>query len=228
METTPQTPEATTASKNYHKSLDESIAAIKLALGNATLPGIFEVMQTVGYTAEKLDSMNAKLALLEQLTQTKTKEDADQSAEQEKYDSKRADVNKAFVTHRSLSRILFKQDVHARVSLRLEGEMPKAYANWVEMVSNFYGQLSSQPELLTKTTAVGITPAVVTERKQAIADLRTLKESLKKETAEAQAATDARDEAFDEIYPLYTEYISYDKVLLAGNQALEALGVKVE
>jgi hypothetical protein len=228
METTPQTNEAVTTSKNYHKSLAESIVDMKLTLDNATLPGIVEVMQSVGYTAEKLSGMSSKLALLEQLSQTKTKEDADQSDEQQTFDDKRNDVSQTFVKHRTLLRILFNQDVHARVSLRLEGSIPKAYANWIDMVSNFYGQLSSQPELLTKTTGVGITSAVVADCKQALSDLNTLKESLKKETAEAQAATEARDQAYDAIYPLYSEYISYAKVLLADNQLLESIGVKVE
>ena len=37
----------------------------------------------------------------------------------------------------------------------------------------------------------------------------------------------ARDQTFDELYPLYSEYLQYAKVLMPDNQALEALGVVV-
>ena len=70
--------------------------------------------------------------------------------------------------------------------------------------------------------------AKVAAQRQAIAEVQSLKESQSKESAEAQAATDARDAAFDALYPQYADYIKYAKVLLAGNQVLEAIGVKVK
>lgn len=36
------------------------------------------------------------------------------------------------------------------------------------------------------------------------------------------------NQTFDELRPLYTEYIKYARILLAGNQLLEALGIKVK
>lgn len=228
METTTETPEVKTTSKNYHKTMDESISAMKLTFGNALLREIFGVMQTVGYTEEKINSYRAMVTEVERLAQVRIKEYADQTDEQKKFDEKRAQIAKTFITHRSLVRIQLKNDVHARVSLQLEGDVPKAYDTWVQMQQNFYGQLGSQSDLLAKTATVGVNEAAITTQKQSLADLQALKESLKKETAEAQAATDARDRAFDEIYPLYTEYIKYAKILLADNQALEALGVTVK
>jgi hypothetical protein len=228
METTTETPEVKTTSKNYHKTMDESISAMKLTFGNALLPEIFSVMQTVGYTREKINSCMAMVTEVEQLSQARIKEFADQTDEQKKFDEKRAEIAKTFTTHRSLVRIQLKKDVHARVSLQLEGEIPYAYDAWMQMQQNFYGQLGSQSDLLAKTATVGVNEAAITTQKQSLADLQALKESLKKETAEAQAATDARDRAFDEVYPLYSEYIKYAKILLAGNQALEAIGVTVK
>lgn len=228
METTTATPEVKPTSKSNHKTMDESISAMKLTFGNALLPEIFTVMQTVGYTEEKIEAFKVRVAEVEQLGQGQIKEYADQTGEQEKFDNERAQIGRTFTTHRALVRIQLKNDVHARVSLQLEGEVPKAYDAWVQMQQNFYGQLASQPALLAKTATIGIDEAAITAQKQALADLQALKESLKKETAEAQAATDARDRAFDELYPLYSEYIKYAKVLLADNQALESIGVKVK
>ena len=125
-------------------------------------------------------------------------------------------------------KILLKGNVHAQSILKLYDAKPKAFGAWQDLVTNFYAQLEATPDLLAKAATVGISSDSVSAQKKKMADLQALKESQRKETAEAQAATDARDRAFDELYPLYSEYIQYAKVLLADNQTLEAIGVKVK
>ena len=229
METTQNSStEVTQPRKQVYETIEASIAKMKLTFNNAMLPEIFDVMLTVGYTTEKIELLKADLAQLEVLCQTQTKEAADKYNETDKFNIKKAEVDSIFSTHRGLLRILFKENIHALKALRLDESMPRTYSAWFQMVSNFYSQLAETPGILTKATAVGITDAKVAAQKQALAELQSLKESQSKESAEAQAATDARDKAFDALYPQYTEYIKYAKILLAGNQALEAIGVKVK
>ena len=229
METTQNSStEVTQPRKQVYETIEASIAKMKLTFNNAMLPEIFDVMLTVGYTTEKIELLKADLAQLEVLCQTQTKEAADKYNETDKFNIKKAEVDSIFSTHRGLLRILFKENIHALKALRLDESMPRTYSAWFQMVSNFYSQLAETPGILTKATAVGITDAKVAAQKQAIAELQSLKESQSKESAEAQAATDARDKAFDALYPQYTEYIKYAKILLAGNQTLEAIGVKVK
>ena len=229
METTQNSStEVTQPRKQVYETIEASIAKMKLTFNNAMLPEIFDVMLTVGYTTEKIELLKADLAQLEVLCQTQTKEAADKYNETDKFNIKKAEVDSIFSTHRGLLRILFKENIHALKALRLDESMPRTYSAWFQMVSNFYSQLAETPGILTKATAVGITDAKVAAQKQAIAELQSLKESQSKESAEAQAATDARDKAFDALYPQYTEYIKYAKILLAGNQVLEAIGVKVK
>lgn len=227
MESQNQATEVKITSKSSYKNLDEQIADMKLAFANALLPEIFNPMLAVGYTVERINGMKAKLDTLEMLAQVKTKEYADQSEEQDKFDEKKAEISTVFVRHISLARILFIDDVHSRVSLSLDGSTPRLFSSWKQTITNFYGQLTTQPELLAKASTVGITATVVNDQKNAINELEAIKECLKKETGEAQAATDARDSAFDEVYPLYVEYIKYAKIVLPDNQMLEALGVRV-
>lgn len=226
--TTNQTTEVTTTSKRHYDTLDESIAKMKLTFGNATLPEIFAVMVTVGYTAEKIAGFNLELTELETLSQSQIKEYADQSDEQKKFNNKHDQINAVFNKDRALLRILFKGNIHAWVALQLDTENPKAINNWTPLLNNFYGQLIKLPDLLAAAGGVGITKSAVDAQIQALADLEGLKKSLRIETAEAQAATDARNAAFDVLYPKYTEYIKYAKVLLPDNQLLEAIGVKVK
>jgi hypothetical protein len=229
METTTNQPtEATTTSKRHYDTLNESIAKMKLTFGNATLPEIFAVMVTVGYTAEKIAGFNSELTALEALTQGQIKEYADQSGEQKRFEAAKNEINKVFNLQRALLRILFKGNIHAWVALQLDSENPAAIDTWTALLNNFYAQLSKSPDLLTAAGGVGITKSSVDAQIKALVDLEGLKQSLRKETSEAQAATDARDAAFDALYPKYAEYIKYAKVLLPDNQLLEAIGVKVK
>jgi hypothetical protein len=229
MGTTENSPtEAPKPQPRDYVSTAEWIGKMKLTFGNATLPGIVEVMQTVGYTPEKISAIKEDVVQLETLQQTQTKEYADQFAETEKFDAKRAEIDAVFTKDRGLLKILFKGDVHAQSILKLDVAKPKAYAAWKDLITNFYAQLEASPELLAKAATISIDAAAVSAQKQAIDDLQALKESQRKEIAEAQMATDTRDRAFDELYPIYSDYIQYAKVLLSDNQLLEAIGIKVK
>jgi hypothetical protein len=229
METTenPTTEAKKSLPRNY-VSIDQWIGKMKLTFGNATLPEIFSVMQTVGYTNERIASLIKKLERLENLQQVRTKEYAEQITESDEFDSKCTELYVQYSTHRKLAKILFKGDTLATKSLRLDQTSKRTYSGWYEEATNFYAQLAASPELLTKAGGVGITTEVVDTQKQALVDLQSLKVSQRKETAEAQQATAARDKAFDELYPLYAEYVKYAKVLLEDNKALVALGIIVK
>ena len=225
MDTNSQTNETKKAPKSTYKTLEQQVSDMEMAFSNAGMDGIKEVMLTVGYTPERIELMQAGVTKVRTLMQAKVKEDADQKAEQEVFDKKKEAISIPFVNHRKLVRIQFSADVHTSVSLQLNGEIPQAYPAWKEMTTNFYTQISNQPALLAKTSTVGITAAVATAQLAALTDLEATKSNLKKETAEAQAATQARDEAFDDIRPQYIEYIKFAKVLLADSPLLKALGV---
>lgn len=227
METTENpTPEVTNTSKTHYETLDEKITKMKTTFANATLEQIFVVMVTVGYTAEKLADMNAKLNRLIELNAAQIKEKAEQTAEQKKFDDLRAKVNTTFNTHRGLLRILFKGNVLAKATLQLDVQNPAAYGNWNQLVEKFYIQLAD-PALLAQTATIGITGEVVAAQQLSLKQLDALKDSIIKESAEAQMATDTRDQAFDELYPLWSDYVKYAKLLLPDNQLLEAIGVRV-
>jgi len=229
METTQNTPvEVTKPKETMYETIEESIGKMRLAFDNATLPGIFEILLTVGYTEEKINLLKNDLAHLEDLQQTQTKEYAEQYAETELFNNKRKEIDSEYTLHRGLVNILFKGNTHARTALTLDEPKPRTYTVWFQQVTNFYDQLGGIAELQTKASTVGVTETKVTAQKQAIIDLQGIKESQRIEISEAQAATEARDIAFDNLYPQYTDYIKYAKILLAGNQLLEAIGVTVK
>lgn len=215
------------ATPNRGETFDQKIMKMQLTFDNALLPEIFEPMKTVGYTVEKIESMQNDLAALIVLQQSQIKEYADATHEQASFDANRAAIEATFSKNRSLARVLFKNNVQAQSALRLSGDKPTAYAPWYQMVANFYAQLTAIPDLAAKVATIGLTAEVIASETAALASLQAQKETLSKENSEAQAATDARDVAFDALYPLYSEYVQYAKLLLPDNQVLESIGVKV-
>ena len=56
------TTEVKKVTKSHYETFDEKITKMKVTLDNATLPQIFAIMVTVGYTVEKIDDMKTKLS----------------------------------------------------------------------------------------------------------------------------------------------------------------------
>ena len=217
-----------TSKKNYYMSLNESIAQMKIVFVNAKQPEILAALQTVGYTETKLDGLTAELTDLENLCERQLMEYAEQNAETQRFYEKKDALNATFITHRNLVKIIFKNNLQAQVALNLNAPVKTAYAEWLRMISNFYSQLSKSAEGKAAVAGIGITQPVIDAALSGIAELTSLKDSQKKETAEAQAATERRDIAFDTLYEKYTDLMSYAKALLKGNQALEALRIVVK
>lgn len=208
--------------------MEEQISRMKIAFSNAKLPHILAQLQTVGYTQERLDGFLSQLAEVETLYQNQKKEYAEQYAETEKFNAKRSEIDELYRRHLAFCKILFKGETNAVASLELNAGRKNAYGAWFQQVSNFYGQLLTNVEFKAKVATINIKEEDLNAQKQALASLSALKESQKKEIGEAQKATEARDEAFDTLYPHYTELVEYAKILFAGDQTLEQLGIVVK
>lgn len=139
------------------------------------------------------------------------------SSEQKQFIAEREEVNRLFTTHRALLRVLFKNDIYSWVSLQLEGETPTAFSSWIKMAGNFYSQIAENHELQIKTELVGVTSNVVSLQLVAIENLKEKMDKLRRETGEMQTATEVRNRAFDEIYPLYLKFTKYADILLPDN-----------
>lgn len=216
--------------KTRHKkyvSLDKWILNMRIAFDNATLPNIYPTMLTVGYDEAKINGLKGKLAELTGFDQAQIKAQGEQVGATDASTKKRKEINALYLKHRSLLKILLGGNTVASVSMKLSGQRKKSYSEWFQDVSSFYTQLTQTPELTAHAASVGITLPIIDEQKQRLIELQALKETQRKKTADAQQATKLRNMAFDELRPLYTEYIKYARILLTANGTLEALGIVV-
>lgn len=218
-----QTP--TPKKRNSHISMEEWIQRMRLAFSNGKLPNIQEQVGVLDYTTEKLDELLAKVVRLEELHQVQKTEYAQQYAETQKFDQKFSEINDAYMKHLAFCKILFKGDMLASASLDFAGKRKTAYSDWLVQVGNFYSQLLKNASFMAKLQSINIKEEDLKAVQSKLSEIITLKESQKKETAEAQKATESRDKFFDELYPQYSEFVAYAKVVFSKSQELEALGI---
>ena len=226
-ETTTGSTVTTTTSVKYD-NMAEVVVKMKMAFTNARLPTVLPSLIPVGYTAESLQADYAEVEALETLMQKQRTETQEQIIETKKFDDSRIAIHQIYVKDRGLCRILFKNDVQAQVELDLRGRVSEAYGNWLKEVKGFYTRISNSERLKAEVAKISMKPADLEAQLTAIAALETIKNNQKKETAEAQAATEARDLKFDEMYAKYATLVKYSKILLGNDQAIEALGIVVK
>lgn len=214
--------------RSRHKSIPQRISQMKIAVANAQHPPVVDALKTVGYTEESLGALYNEIQEVESLDLAQQKEYAEQYAETDKAETKRAEVSQTHLKHLDLARIMFRGNTEAQVKLKLQGRQKYAYATWLKDVKSFYSQLTNTPQLLDVALTRGIPQTDIDAALAEISVLEKLKESQKKETAEAQMATEARDVKFDEVNEKYIELTEYAKVLMGADQALEALGIVVK
>lgn len=214
--------------KSKHLDLVSTITKMKLVFSNAKLPNVLSELQKVGYTEERLNGFIQKLTELEGLCQLQKKEYAEQYAETERLNQKRTAIDEQYRKHLAFCKILFKGETAAIASLGLNGSKKNAYGAWYQQVANFYAQILVNEEFKTKVGTINIKEEDLNAQKEALDELTKIKEKQAKKSGEAQKATEIRDEAFDALYPNYTELISYAKILFQGDQTLEQLGIVVK
>ena len=226
-ETTTGSTVTTTTSVKYD-SMPEVVVKMKMAFTNAQLPTLLPSIIPVGYTAESLQADYAEVEALEVLMQKQRTETQEQLIESTRFEDSRKAIHQIYVKDRGLCRILFKNDVQAQVELDLRGNVSQAYGNWLKEVKGFYTRINNSERLKAEVAKISMKPADLEAQLNAIVALEAIKNNQKKETAEAQAATEARDLKFDEIYAKYATLVKYSKILLGNDQAIEALGIVVK
>lgn len=211
--------------KNKRISIEEWIQKMRLAFSNGKLPNIQEKLSLLGYTPQKLDELLLKVIHLEELHQNQKTKYAEQYAETQKFDKKFKEINDLYTKHLAFCKILFKGDMLARTSLDFSGKRKMAYGDWLVQVSNFYSQLLKNIVFMTKLQTINIKEEDLKLVQYKLSEIIELKESQKKEIAQAQKSTKIRNQFFDELYPKYREFIAYAKIAFSHDQDLEALGI---
>ena len=144
------------------------------------------------------------------------------------YSTARQVAHTAYIRHLTLARVVYKNNVTRTHQLGLQGDRKNSYAGWKAQADQFYAAAIAETAIQTDLSAVGITLASLQSAKALVDAADGAWHSQKKETGEAQEATQARDEALDKLQDAFSDLITVARVAFADDgQKLERMGIVV-
>ncbi|MFT5466286.1 MAG: hypothetical protein ACI8UO_001384 [Verrucomicrobiales bacterium] len=152
----------------------------------------------------------------------------EQFAASDSLESARAAADGLWSVHYQIARVAFKNDRGALTSLGADKRRARKLAEWLTQAKQFYQNARSTPALLAAFAKFGQDQPSLENGQtlvKAVADARDLQ---KKETGEAQDATEKRDAALEDLDEWMSDFLTIAKLALQDQpQLLEALGVVV-
>ncbi len=211
------------------RSIDTLLSDAQLAIDNAlNNPKVLEYLSDFGYT-------KAKIQQGKQLYNTAAAAQLAQQAEAGGQISATTEVNEAWETAKKsymrflkVARVAFKRNSGVATQLDLSGTRKKSLSGWMAQAQQFYKNALGDQVVLSELKEFGITEPKL---KAGLAELAVIEQAnlvQEKEKGEAQAATEKRDAALDELQDWLSDYLAIAKVALEEEpQLLEGMGVLV-
>ncbi len=187
---------------------------------------IKQALAVFGYTEEKLNNGKALYEKAEALHNTRKKEYGEQIAATAELDNVWGEAEQQYMLTLKIARVALRENVKAYKSTMILGDRKQSLSGWLEQAKAFYGNLLGDADFLTALAAYGYTQEKLQQESALIDQVIAKHLAQKKETGEAQEATEMRDKALDDLAKWISELRSVAKVALESNpQQLEKLGI---
>ena len=209
------------------QSIDTLLSQAQLAIDNAlTTPDILTALSDYGYTRTRIEQgkKHYNQAAAAQLAQTTAA--GEQISATATVNAAWETAKKSYIRFVKVARIAFKRNPGIITQLALSGERKRTLSGWSAQATQFYNNALSNKEILSGLQEFGITEKKI---KAGLADLKAIEAAnliQEKEKGEAQAATQKRDAALDELQDWMSDFRAIAKIALEDDpQRLESLGI---
>ena len=201
----------------------------RILIWNAEDPAIKVKIDPFGYTSEKINEGKMLFEEVEALAEKQQKEYAEQYIVSTEFIEKKEDAMQTLNKLRKFARLIFRNDNSAFKTLNLDASLPLNFADWLQTARHFYEELQGNNELITALNPLNVTNESVSANLTLLDGLKSLQEQRKRETGDAQEATQERNEKFEQLKEWYTNLRELVKVLFEEENAqyLEKLGILV-
>ncbi len=209
------------------ESLPQFIDHLRTVLDNTSANAEINAgMLAFGYDAEKMQEGQALLDALIAADETQVKEYADQYAATNALQQAQDAVDQTYGVHRAIAKRLFPANTQAYRELLLNKRKARRRADWLRQATIFYSRLLANPEWIDQMATFGQTQAVLQAAQTALDNVANLDSVQQKETAEAQQATRARDEIWNEARVWLSTFLEVANFALQDNpQLIEAFKI---
>ena len=207
--------------------LGEFLQETRVLIGNSqTLPEISGILNGFGYTPERLAEGQKLLQEAQTLILAQQKEYGEQHEAIEETQSAWNAADTVYTKTLKVARMVFADDIQAITALKLTGARNRSLAGWLDQAVFFYGNLTTQPKLVTAMARFGYTAEKLLTEKALVDAVVALSQSQAKETSEALKSTVARDAAVKRLDAWAGELRTILKIAFVDDQrSLEAVGM---
>ncbi|WP_282039506.1 hypothetical protein [Saccharicrinis aurantiacus] len=208
------------------KKLEKDRVALENTNNN---PAIAAAMAKFGYTDVVMDEGRALYTKTRNTYDANTIEEEETTEAYNKFTNDFKALNDRYNQHRSLAKIVFKNDGVNFVKLALQGMKSKAYVYKMETIRTFYRVALSDTNIQTKLARFMITPESLQESLSLLELTETNRAEYLNEKGESQEATRLKDIALQELDHWMSDFYQVARIALADQpQLLEVLGIKVK
>lgn len=205
---------------------DQLLFAQNLIQNGTNVDAILSAMTAFGYDTTAMDAGKALLDKANELHAKQKQEYGEQFAATDELNLARENANKTYMKHVKLARIALSNDRGAFESLQLSGDRKQSISGWIQQAKTFYANALVSTSVKGALSKFTVSEEVLNAGQAAILDVESKLNAQLKEKGEAQAATEARDKAFDDLQEWVSQYVSIARIALEDEpQLLESLGI---
>ncbi|MFA9372052.1 MAG: hypothetical protein ACERIH_10120 [Labilibaculum antarcticum] len=182
------------------------------------------------YTAEKIAE---GVVLCEQTNEafgTQQNEAIESGVVNEKFTQVQESIHNSLVSVRRAGRYFFKNETELSTLLRLNKDIPKAYAEWKALANETFSTIQSHDTIQAKLSLANLTPELIGKVKDELVQMDQLKLDAEKEDGEAQQATVRKMELFNQFMAYCSDLKECLNLFYEGDarQKLEEVGIVVK
>lgn len=210
-----------------YASIDQQLADAQLALRNArTDPDLSGPLADLGYDAARLDEGWALYQAAAAAQQRQSQEYGEQYSASDAFTMAWEAAQTDYGRYVKIARIALKGERGANAALGLDGTRKKTWAGWLAQARQFYTNALADGTTLTALARFGVTQEKLAAGEALLDGAEALAAAQKKETGEAQQATQERDAALEALDEWMGDFLSIARIALEENpQLLEKMGV---
>jgi len=206
-------------------SLSDFFAESALVLNNAQNHAeISAALNAFGYDAATLGEGQALFDAARALYDAQIKEYGEQHAATQAFQEAVGRADKSYAAHRSLAKIVFKNNAQWQTDLHLNERKPEAFNLWYAQARHFYTALLADIEAQGELARFNITNEKLVAAQAQVEQSFSLNNVQEQEKGEAQEATKTRDAAIEVLSEWLADFRIVARIALEDTpQLLEAL-----
>lgn len=211
------------------KAFSQKLENCRVLIYNSSNVDILPYLTEIGVDEEYLTKGKTIYQEVAELSVNQSKEYQEQSLAYDEYFESKEACAKTYKRVVSIVKLLARDDenLQNRLSLASRNEYQRV-TDWISGGSQFYDSIMAEADLMSKLELTKITSETLTAGKEAIQNLKVLRNKAISEKGQAQEATLIRNEKMEELEDYCYELKGLAKIALEDNpQYLESLGILV-